>query len=148
MPETLTKEQQALIDSNTAAIFKNLAPLLEKMAVTPDAMAAAVREANKPYVDPAEIARNLREVQISRKQQEESRQIMKQIQENCPHKHKDGQNALNLQHNFPDTYARGLCPLCQVVISPAHMEIAADGTSFTIPAHPKYFMVIEKESMQ
>lgn len=119
------------------AIFAQIAPILADVALTEDKLRAAL----KPYVDPAVVARELRERETNRKQFLENRKITLEIQQHCPHKDKNERWAINLQHNFPDHMTRGICPLCFIQIEPAHWEIKADGTAFIVEEHPLYHVI-------
>jgi hypothetical protein len=131
-------------------IFASLAPILQNIALTPDKL----REALKPYVDPAALAREMREREMNRKQFLENLRITKQIQENCPHKDKNERWAINLQHNMPNRMAIGICPLCFVCIEPAHWMIPGPGYDggngigepYIVPEHPLYHVVRYLES--
>jgi hypothetical protein len=123
-------------------LFAQIAPILQDVALTPDKL----REALKPYVDPAALAREMRERENNRKQFLENRKITLEIQERCPHKDKNERWAINLQHNFPDHMARGICPLCFILIEPAHWEIKATGEAYIVPEHKLYHIVKFLES--
>jgi hypothetical protein len=129
-------------------VLAGMLPLIKEFALTPEKL----REAMKPYQDPALIAREKRERERNRRQFLEGLERTKAIQKACPHKDKNEKWALSLTHNFPDRMPRGVCPLCQAVIYPAHWEIAApddehpDGRPFIIPEHELYHVVRFLES--
>lgn len=116
-------QQKAEVKEIIKEVFSGFAPVLEKIALTPEKL----REANKPYEDPAAIARELRERQQLREQENERLRNDKARQEACPHKDKNEKWAINLQHNYPDHQPRGLCPLCGICIEPAHWVIPGAG---------------------
>jgi len=127
------------------AMFKQFAPILESLALTPEKL----REANKPYVDPAVTARMFREQQNWRQQEEENRKTRELIQSQCTHKDKNGRWAISLQHNFHDLLPRGICTHCLVNIWPAHIEFKpVDGksTAVLIKAHALYEVVQQLEA--
>src|SRR6267142_204511 len=71
-PEQLGEMNQitsAAVKEAVEGVFRNLGPLLEKLAITPEKL----REANKPYVDPAKIARQAREMALWRADMDEQR---------------------------------------------------------------------------
>ena len=143
--ELLTPKEKALV----AALIEGS----NKNAITPEIMVEIVKQAGKPYEDPAMLARENRERIKSRRDFHEGVRVTAAQQKACPHKHKDGQNALNLQHNFPDGKPRGICPLCFLFIQPQHWEFLAPDPKtgaerpVTILEHPLYHMVMEKEVM-
>ncbi len=152
----MAQEQEGLTSKDLAlvkAFAQSFAETSSKDKITPDVIKAIIEAANKPYVDPDAVARDRREREKSRRDFQEAQRVTALQQKNCPHKHKDGQNALNLQHNFPDGQARGICPLCFIYIQPAHWEFMAPDPvtgaerPHTVPEHPLYFMVREKEVM-
>ena len=157
MPETAEKHEKdtglsaresRLVQDAIKGVFEQLAPVLQSIALTPE----KIREANKPYVDPAAIARELREREKTRKDTEEGRARTRAQQENCPHLDKNGKWAINLQHNFPDHKPRGMCPLCFIYIEPAHWDLHPptpefpDGEPYVIPEHRLYHIVRTLES--
>ena len=144
-PESETKLQE-IIKSTVESIFTQLAPTLKSMQVTPEVMAAAVREATKPYEDPARIARELRERKQSHEQWIVDQKNLLYQQSSCPHTHRgDGKNAIQLQHNYPDNMVRGICPLCGIYIEPAHWEYNAQGKPEIVKEHLLYYRVRQLE---
>jgi hypothetical protein len=147
----LDKEQQSQVREIIKEVFTGFAPILKDIALTPD----KIREATKPYVDPAAIARELREREISRQQFNEARKITKAMQEACPHKDKNEKWAINLQHNFPDHQPRGICPHCNYCIEPAHWVIPGAGFDggngagqpYIVSEDKLYYIVRQLESM-
>lgn len=140
----MTQAQSSDVKDVLAAIL----PMIERIALTPEKL----REALKPYEDPALVARELRERERSRKQFKADMEMTKARQNACPHKDKNEKWAINVTHNFPDRNPRGVCPLCQAVIYPAHWQIGApsdehpDGRPFIIEEHPLYHIVRFLES--
>jgi len=147
----LDNQQKNEVRDIIKEVFAGLAPILEKVALTPE----KIREANKPYIDPAAIARELRERQQLREQENERLRNTRAIQQACPHKDRNEKWAISLQHNFPDHQPRGLCPLCGVCIEPAHWVIPGAGFDggngmgkpYIVPEDPLYHIVRMLESM-
>lgn len=146
MPETDT--MKAL-----AQMMQEFTKSIQALKPSPEEFAAVLREANKPYVDPASVEREKRERARTSREYHEAKKRMEAMQAKCPHKDKNDKNALNIQHNFPDAMPRGICPLCTKIIHPAHWEIAAptvdhpEGKAFIVPEDPQYHLVLEKEAM-
>jgi hypothetical protein len=140
----MPKEEVDMRDLVTA-----LREMVPALALTPE----KIREALKPYEDPAIIAREKRSREQNRKQFLEDMKAKAERQSRCPHKDKNMRWAINLVHNFPDAKPRGICPLCEAFLQPAHYDFKAptdehpDGERFIIPAHPQYHIVLELESM-
>jgi hypothetical protein len=127
-------------------LFKEMAPIFKDIALTPEKL----REANKPYEDPAKIARELREQQKWREQETEKTKQMAARQANCSHMDKNMKWAIRLQHNFHDNMPRGICPLCELLIYPAHWDFRPENgkdKAFIIKEHPLYHIVRQIESM-
>ena len=158
-PQTITSAEQARIDSAVNAavksaisgVFESLGPVLEKIALTPEKL----RESMKPYVDPATIAREIRERQHMKEQDAENRLKIEARQKNCSHKDGNEKWSLSLVHNFPDRNPRGVCPICNIFIHPAEWRIAAPGDPryharkdhcYIEPEHPLYGIVRGLES--
>jgi hypothetical protein len=131
-------------------IFAEFAPIMQSMALTPDKL----REAQKPYVDPMDIAKH----NHARKQfQEDERQRdadKAERQARCSHLDENGKYAIRLQRNFHDGMARGICLHCMLCIEPQHWDwrpvTKADGSieneAFIEKAHPLYYIVQQLES--
>lgn len=147
--ESIQSERDAaLVQNAIAAVFKELGPVLQSIALTPEKL----REANKPYEDPADIARELRLRKQQDAQQEEGRKRKALKQSRCTHAYKTGLGAINLTHNFPDNMPRGTCMLCELFIEPAHWQIGPptseypDGKAYIVPEHPLYYKVRNLEN--
>lgn len=136
----------------TKAIFEQFAPLMQSMALTPDKL----REANKPWEDPAALARKNHEQENWRRQETDKTAAFKQRQTQCTHKDRNGLYAISLQHNFHDNMPRGICLKCELYIHPTYWDYrpvtAKDGTitekALVVPAHPLYHIVQEIEHAQ
>jgi hypothetical protein len=139
----------AAVREAVASVFQGLTPVLKEMALTPE----KIREANKPYEDPLKIARELRETQNSKAQEEEIRRLTAERQRNCMHMDKNGKTALCLIHNFPDRQPRGICPLCHDIVHPKMWVIDAPDSKTgksnarIVEAHRDYRQVLLLESM-
>lgn len=142
--------QVAPQDSTIKDLMATFLLAAEKMSLTPEKL----REALKPYEDPAVLAREKRERAANRAQFLEGLEITKQRQASCPHKDKNERWALSLVHNFPDRSARATCPLCEIWIYPAHWVIPGAGFDggnglgqpYVVPEHPLYHVVRFLES--
>jgi hypothetical protein len=176
-PETnrssaLSPEQMAVVNASTnsavseavKAVFASLAPMLKEMTLTPDKL----REALKPYQDPAKIARELRETMQSKENEAENRRLERARRDACLHQDGNGKSAICLIHNYPDHQPRGICPICQDLIHPKEWRIAASveeaikqsppgtpergsvdshrGKAYIVPAHRDYRTVMAIES--
>jgi len=143
------EEVRALITETTKSIFEQFGPVLQSIALTPEKL----REAQKPYVDPMELARRLHEREEFQESEREQAELTRQRQANCSHKDENGDWSINLQHNFHDNMPRGLCPLCGLLIAPLHWDyrphMLPDGKikseAFVVPAHPLYYLVQQLE---
>ena len=152
----LTPEQMAIINTATQSavqeaiksVFAGLTPVLKDMAMTPD----KIREANKPYVDPAHIARELRESLKSKEDEAQIARITAARRAACPHLDKNGRSSICLVHNQPDHQPRGVCVTCHDWIHPREWVIdAPDATTGKIQAHIRdahkdYRIVLQLES--
>ena len=106
----LTPEQMAIINTATQSavqeaiksVFAGLTPVLKDMAMTPD----KIREANKPYVDPAHIARELRESLKSKEDEAQIARITAARRAACPHLDKNGRSSICLVHNQPGDHGK------------------------------------------
>jgi hypothetical protein len=142
--------QKELIRETVKELFKELGPVLQSIALTPEKL----REAQKPYEDPAELARELREQQNWRRQENEKDKIKLERQSHCPHKDKNGKWAISLVHNYHDHMPRGICPLCEAFIHPAYWDYRPvaqpDGSikdeGYIVKEHPLYHVVRTLES--
>jgi hypothetical protein len=130
-------------------LVATLKEVLPSLALTPD----KIKEALKPYVDPALEAREKRSRAQNRQQFIELMKAKLERQNACAHKDKNQRWAICLQHNFPDRAPRGICPLCELYIQPRHWDFKApdekhpEGEPFIVPEHPLYHVVKELESM-
>ena len=128
-----------------AAAMAGLAPILKEVALTPEKL----REINKPYVDPAKIARNERETELWREDIEAQRAQMQATQDNCLHTYDNGLTSIQLEHNFPDRQPRGLCVQCHALIYPREWRIGAPtkanprGTPYLFGPHKDYGKVMQ-----
>lgn len=152
----LTPEQLGMINSAASAAvqsaletaFKSLGPVLQSLALTPE----KILELKKPYQDPKDIARQLRESMKSKKDEEEARKALALRREMCPHLDQNGRASIDLVHNFPDHQPRGVCVLCQDWIHPKEWRIGPpteeypNGKAYIVPAHKDYKIVMQMES--
>lgn len=135
----------AAVKEAVAGVFANLGPLLEKMAITPEKL----REANKPYVDPAKIARQAREMALWRADMEEQRKKQQEYQDNCLHQDDNLRSSIRLIQNYPDRQPRGICVKCHAMIEPKHWVIGPPdannprGRAYLEDAHKNYLTVLQ-----
>jgi hypothetical protein len=144
----ITPEAQAYINASIGAtireavsgVFANMAPLLEKLAMTPE----KIRAANTPYVDPDVVARNKRETEKSKQDEKELRGMDAARKAACPHIDQNQRSSIRLVHNFPDRQPRGICPICHDLITPREWRIGPPdaenpkGLAVLYPAHKDY----------
>jgi len=151
----LTPDVIALVTAATSAAVKeamagmqehNLA-MIKELALTPEKL----REANKPYVDPAVHNREVREKIKFKKEEIENEKAKRLLREQCPHRYKHTRGlALGIIRNYPDRQPRGVCMLCHEVFNPREWRIGAptethpDGFPHMVPAHPQYQLVYDK----
>jgi len=155
--ELITPASQAYMNAAIAAavqeavkgVFAGLQPMIEAISLTPEKL----RDAQKPYVDPAHIARELRERANMKEQDLEARRNVELRQKNCTHQDKNGRWAISPVHNFPDHNARGICPLCHLWITPKQWVIDSPtlecpkGYAHIVPEHALYFVVRQIETL-
>lgn len=153
----LSPEALGAINSATAAavqaaigsLMQGFLPALKDMAITPEKL----REANKPWVDPAVVARELRESLKSKADEAEIAKATALRRANCPHLDKNGRSALSLVHNQPDHQPRGICVLCADWIHPKEWRIGPAtpeeprGHAYLVEPHKDYRIVMQLESM-
>lgn len=153
----LTPDVLALINTQTASavsealkgVFAHLQPVFEQMALTPD----KIRELTKPYIDPKVAARELRESQMSREQEQELQRATAWRKANCPHLDKNGNASISLMTNNLDHQVRGICMLCHDIIHPREWVIDAPDPvtgktkAHVREAHKDYARVLAVQSM-
>jgi hypothetical protein len=138
----------AAVQEAVKAVFASLAPHLKEMAITPEKL----REANKPYVDPAAVARQMREGERTRQEQALIDANTKAQRDNCPHLDQNGRSTIQLVHNFPDRQTRGICSHCHDLIHPKEWRIGAPtndeprGKAYLAEPHKNYITVRQLES--
>lgn len=140
----------AAVKEAVSGVFASLGPLLEKMSITPEKL----REANKPYVDPAKVARDLRETQLWREDMEAQRLQTQAYQDQCLHKDDNQRDSINLIRNFPDRQPRGICVKCHALIHPKEWRIGPPdaqnprGKAYLVDAHKDYLRVLQRAAQQ
>lgn len=153
----LSPEALAAINTATAhavqeavtAVFTQLGPVLKDMAITPEKL----REANRPYQDPAKLLRELRESQKSKADEAEIAKNLAARRAACPHLDKNGRSSICLVHNQPDHQPRGVCVVCGDWIHPKEWRIGAPtdteprGHAYLVEPHKDYRTVMQLESM-
>jgi hypothetical protein len=153
----ITPEAQAFVSASISAaikeavsgVFASLGPILKDMALTPD----KIRDATKPYVDPLKEARNKRETEKSKADERENRAAEAARKAACPHLDQNSRPSIRLVHNYPDRQPRGLCVICQDLITPRMWVIGPPdaenpkGRAYLQDAHKNYNIVLQLESM-
>lgn len=144
-----TNDVQALVAAAVkeavSGVFSQLGPLLQSLAITPEKL----REANKPYKDPAIIARELREMLIWKEDEAEARRLIAERQNACQHKDDNNRSSINLIRNYPDRQPRGICVHCHAYIHPREWRIGAPdakhprGVPFLVEPHKDYAVVMQ-----
>jgi hypothetical protein len=149
-----TPEGQSYVNASIGAavreIFREVAPLLQSIALTPEKLAAAEELRRAPTDEQkAAKAREKREKEMTRIDAEENRKNTARLQARCPHAYPLGGSSINLVRNMPDNQPRGICALCQAWITPREWRIAAPdaenprGRPYIADAHPLYHKVLE-----
>jgi hypothetical protein len=139
----------AAVREAVAGVFASLGPILKDMALTPD----KIRDATKPYVDPLKEARNKRETEKSKADERENRAAEAARKAACPHLDQNSRPSIRLVHNYPDRQPRGLCVICQDLITPRMWVIGPPdaenpkGRAYLQDAHKNYNIVLQLESM-
>lgn len=140
---------QSGVQASVQAVFASLAPLFEKMALTPE----KIQELKSPFVDPSKAARERREQQLNREQIEDMRKQDEWRKAHCEHKDKNDKDSIGITHNFPDRQPRGVCVLCHDVIHPREWRIGAPDPAtgktqaYMVAAHKDYHRVLRIDSM-
>lgn len=146
-----TEDTREIIRDVVREMFKEFAPVLQSIALTPEKL----REAQRPYEDPLKLARELHEQEQWRQQEIEKEANKKALQAGCPHKDQNQKWNISLQHNFHDHMPRGVCNMCGIYIYPAHWDyrpVTQDGgltvkdVGFVVPEHPLYHIVRQLEA--
>jgi hypothetical protein len=138
----------AAIKEAVAGVFASLGPILKDMQMTPD----KIRAANTPYIDPAKEARNKRETEKSKQDERELRAAEAARKAACPHLDQNSRPSVRLIHNFPDRAPRGICVICQDLITPQMWVIGPPdaenpkGRAYLQDAHKDYRIVQILES--
>lgn len=149
----MTPEVLALVNATTTAAVKEaiagmsgmMAQVMKEMALTPEKL----REATRPYVDPAKEKRDLREKMKFKTEEIENAKALRLRRETCPHRYKNGLAAIGVIRNFHDRQPRGVCMLCHEFFTPREWVIDApteehpEGVARISPAHPKYQLVYD-----
>lgn len=144
----VTPELLAVINASIAAAVQ------EAIKGTGMLVADALRDANKPYVDPAKERRSLREKMKFKQEEIDNARTQRLNKENCSHHYKNGLLAVALVNNFHDRQTRGICMKCHDWFYPREWRIDnpteehPQGVAHIIDAHPKYHLVVEAAAQQ
>lgn len=155
---SMTPEMIALVTASTTAAVKEamagmsamMSEVIREVALTPEKL----REATKPYQDPVEANRAIREKMKFRQEEVDSEQAKRLTRDNCPHKYKTGHPAIGVIRNFYDGQPRGICMLCHDFFTPREWRISAptteepNGVARIVAAHPQYQLVRDAIRMQ
>lgn len=146
----VTAAVTAAVKEATAGMAVHNAALIEAMALTPEKL----RDATKPYVDPAVELRNIREKMKFKKEEIENAKAQRVMRDKCSHKYKNGIAAVAVVRNFPDRQPRGICMLCHDWFFPREWRILTptdekpEGVPLVVEAHPKYQLVWDAINQQ
>jgi hypothetical protein len=151
-PKPVTPEDpnRAMIRDVVKELFKEMGPILQSIALTPEKL----REAQKPYEDPLQIARELHEQENWRQQERDKEKNKADLQAHCTHKDKNGKWNVSLQHNWHDMQPRGICKICGLFIHPAYWDFRPEADAkgvvkdkaYIVPEHKLYYIVRELET--
>jgi len=153
MLATINSTTKAAVESAVAAVLLGLKPVFEGMQLTPDKL----REANRPFEDPAKVKlaeRNLRESLKSKADEAELRRTTEARRAACPHLDANGRSSIDLVHNQPDHQPRGICVTCGDWIFPKEWRIGPPdaenprGRAFLVEPHRDYKIVMQLEGRQ
>lgn len=139
-----------MISSAVAEVFKNMAPMFQQIALTPEKLAEAERLRREP--DPKVVAREARERALMREDLREAEERKRVLQANCTHKDANQKWSISLVHNYPDRQTRGICTHCFKWFEPMHYEIGAPddknprGKAILVKESPDYHVVREIEA--
>jgi hypothetical protein len=162
-PELLTPAAIAYMNVNTAdiikEIFRELRPMLEANALSPEKLTHAFTEAERLRREPTETElafkkRQAREKKAMHVEQENNRKNLQLTQENCPHRYPNSQLAVAAVNNYHDRQPRFVCFKCQLFIQPRHWECGIMpteenplGTDRIVDAHPLYAAIYKEYSV-
>jgi hypothetical protein len=141
---TINAQANALVRETITQLFASLAPTLKDMAITPEKL----REASRPWVDPAVEERQKREMALWKADEEERLKNERRVKDACRHLDPRGQTSIRLVRNFPDRQARGLCMLCHDLIHPKEWRIGPPdkqnprGKAYLVEPHKDYMTVV------
>lgn len=154
-PKTFTADEvkeliKQTTEQTTKTIFAEFGPILQSIALTPEKL----REANKPYIAPEELARKNHERKEFAKAEEQRNEGIRRSRLSCKHKDDNGKYVIGISHNFHDGLPRGVCPRCGITIEPAHWDwrpkLKKDGEivneAFVTPPDPLYYVVQNLEA--
>jgi hypothetical protein len=154
----MTPELIAMITASTSAAVKEamagvavlMGSMVKDLALTPEKL----REANKPYVDPAVAHRALREKMKFKQEEIDNAAARRKAREMCPHKYKNGLASIGVVRNFPGNVPRGICVQCHEWFYPREWRISAptdehpEGVAAVVDMHPKYQLVWDAINQQ
>lgn len=135
----------AAVKEAVSAVFAQLIPYLQEMQITPEKL----REANRPYDDPAKKKRAERDKRRATEDEQSRIEAERAAKANCTHRYPNNHAAVAIVRNFQDGRPRGICMQCQEWIYPAEWRIDNPtdenprGVAHMVPSHPLFPLVIE-----
>ena len=153
--ELMTPAAQAYMNTQLretiAAMFRELAPTLQSIALTPEKI-QAMEDARRAPSD-TQIARSKREEReraMQREDIETARKEREAMQNNCPHKYPNGSLALATISNRPDRQRLLICFKNHCLITPGMWVIGPPdkdnprGRAYFDKPHPDYARLIRE----
>jgi hypothetical protein len=154
-PEALTPAVQAYMNAQlketVAAMFREFAPMMQSIALTPEKIQAMEDARRAPTAEViARKARELRERKMQQAGIEEANQRRQALQDNCPHKYSNGQLSLAVISNRPDRQRLLICLKNHCMIVPGMWMVSAPteehprGRVYFEKPHPDYRRLIQE----
>jgi hypothetical protein len=154
-PELMTPAAQAYMNSQlketVAAMFREFAPMLQSIALTPDKIQAMEEARRAPSEEVVKRkARELRERKMQQADLEEARQRQQALQDSCPHKYSNGQLSLAVISNRPDRQRLLICLKNHCMIVPGMWVVGPPtedhprGRVYFEKPHPDYRRLIQE----
>jgi hypothetical protein len=141
---------KAAVQEAIAGVFAQIGPFLKDMQLTPERL----RDAMKPWVDPAVEKRQLREKMKFKEEEKQNAVEQRRQKDNCSHHYKNGLLAVALVNNFHDRQTRGVCMKCHEWIHPREWRIDEPtehnphGKAHVVEQHKLYHLVVEAANQQ
>lgn len=153
--ELMTPAAQAYMNTQLretiAAMFRELAPTLQSIALTPEKIQAMEDARRAPSTDEvARKAREKRERALQHEDIEDARRNQQHLQDTCPHKYSNGQLALAIISNRPDRQRLLICLRNHCMILPSMWVIGPPdaenprGRAYMQAAHKDYGRLLQE----